>query len=582
MAIPSVAVRVWTRPLIINLIALVALLAGFGLAFWQVLASEGGSTRQQLTIPGAIPTPVIHFTPTTRQGDAIAIIVHGNLATKEVMIGFGIALAKMGVPSYLLDLPGFGASSVELSPSEQIQTTQFDTALDEVVHYARAHSDVPQPKIVLLGHSLGAYVVGTYALSQPASALAATILISGGVFTMPTTNLPANMLLLIGQHDVSGTLLNDQRLFLAACGGGELSQYQARDARASTACGQMAQGTGRRLIVIPGAYHITIISDTATFQLVDDWVAATDGIPTVTVASNARFMWLLIGALCAVLALFPLIGVGTELVQRAGRSPAEPRPTNIPANIHRDEGHGGVLVAKRAAPAWARSVGGRFALLAAAIVGTLLFLRGWALAANALGVPSLHTPLTWIQMVYADDIGSYWLVLTLELLGLTQWMLGRIAWPTWREIWPQVVLGVAIFMAMYLTLGVLVSYAFLHLLLDGTRLLRFVPLLVASVLLFALLEGLFASEIQRGFWRSLAVHLGMFLLLGVGLALALVEDIGQDLLELMAPIIVIMLLFCIALAQRTTRRETPLGLARAMVMAASLVWAIAALFPLFQ
>jgi len=52
------AARIWTRARTVNLIVLVALLAGFGVAFGQVTAYEAGITRQQFTIPHARPTAI--------------------------------------------------------------------------------------------------------------------------------------------------------------------------------------------------------------------------------------------------------------------------------------------------------------------------------------------------------------------------------------------------------------------------------------------------------------------------------------------------------------------------------------------
>jgi alpha-beta hydrolase superfamily lysophospholipase len=138
-----------------SVIAFALLLAGYSVSFLQVINYESGITRQTFTIHGALPVPVIHLTPATRRGKAVAIIVHGYSGSKELMIGFGIELARMGVPGYLLDLPGHGESTVPLETlSSSGPTPQLETALDVVVQYARDHTDVATPRIILLGDSL--------------------------------------------------------------------------------------------------------------------------------------------------------------------------------------------------------------------------------------------------------------------------------------------------------------------------------------------------------------------------------------------------------------------------------------------
>src|SRR5262249_445320 len=94
------------RWLALQLIGMLLLLLGYAFAFFQVGNYEAGIVRRTFTVSGAIPVPVIYLHPVNRRGDAIAVIVHGYSGSKEVMIGFGLELARMGVSSYLLDLPG--------------------------------------------------------------------------------------------------------------------------------------------------------------------------------------------------------------------------------------------------------------------------------------------------------------------------------------------------------------------------------------------------------------------------------------------------------------------------------------------
>jgi pimeloyl-ACP methyl ester carboxylesterase len=559
----SATPRAARRALAINLIALILLLLGYGFSFLQVSRYEAGIERQTFTVTGALPVPVIALRPSVRHGDAIAVIVHGYSGSKELMIGFGLELARMGVPSYLPDLPGHGASPVPLAArSSADEIAQLEQALAEVIAYARAHSDVPQPRIILLGHSLGTLVVGTYALSQPNDVIAATILVSPILTTAPTPTHPANLLVIVGQNDIPGIITTSPQLIAAGCG-------VALDiVTPSYACGAADQGTARRLVVIPGANHITILTDAATFRAMDAWVSATDAIPTVPVESDTRLLWTLLGIACAVLALFPLIALLVRLLLRSD-APA-PAPTPAPA-------------ASEATPTRAlgrSSLWVSLGLFALGVVLSVLLLRGWSAAADALRLPLLRTPLTWVGVALADYSASYSLVLALIVGGLIAALRRRLPLPSFDLAWRQLALGALIFLALYATVGTLATYAWERFLLDVPRLVRGVPLFLAGVPLFLLIEGLFAADRQGHLWRGAFARLGAYLLLCAGLIGAIRLDPALGFLSLLVPIQILLFLAVAALAWQIDRQRRPLSLATALFAALILGWAIAAVFPL--
>jgi pimeloyl-ACP methyl ester carboxylesterase len=542
--------------LILNGAALVVLLAGYGLAFGQAHAYETGITRQQFTISGAIPTPVIHLIPATRRGNAIAIIVHGYSGSKELMIGFGLELAKMGVPSYLMDLPGHGESTVALNASEASGSApQLEAALDEVVRYARAHSDVTHPAIILLGHSLGTLVVGNYARTQPTNALAATMLVSPIIAITPTNAHPANVLYLVGQGDIAGLLGLAQDDMAQACGLAQPSQ-----AGNGTTCGAPSQGTGRQLTVIAGANHITILTDADTFKAMDAWVAATSHIATVPVNSDVRLHWAEIGVLCAVLAILPLITLAAGLL-RLRTLPEIPAPLREMRTF---------------------TLGARFGLLAASVALTVLILRGWSAAADALGASGLRTPLSWMHMALADYAASFALIVSLVVLGL-YWLVRRqVLLPEWQRIWPQLALGAVVALALYLTVGTLATFTWERFVLDGPRVLRFLLLLAVNLPLFALIETLFGADAGTNFWRAALPRLGALLLLCIGYVGAIVLDHSLFFLSLLVPIQGLLYLVFALFAYQTRRQGNATALACATFMAAIFAWAVAAVFPIVQ
>jgi pimeloyl-ACP methyl ester carboxylesterase len=558
------------RWLVLNLSGLILLLVGYGLSFLQVSTYEAGIVRQTFTVAGAIPVPVISLHPATRRGDAIAVIVHGYSGNKEVMIGFGLELARMGVPSYLLDLPGHGESTV---PLEVLPDTgpapQLEQALDEVVAYARAHSDVPQPKIILLGHSLGTRVVGDYALNQPNDAIAATILVSPILQESPTLTHPSNLLVLVGEHDIPSIITRSPQLIGAGCGvslGVDTPRYD---------CGAVGQGTARRLVVVPGVNHITILTDAAAFRAMDAWVGATDAIPTVPVDSDVRLHWTELGVACAFLALFPLISLLSRLLTRRGapalQTTAQVTPEVTPEVTAQEVTPGG----RADRPALWASLG----IFALGVVLTVLLLRGWAAAADALQLPGLRTPLSWIGVALADYSASFSLVLALIVGGLIAALRRRLPLPAFAAAWRRVALGALVLLVLYATVGTLATYAWERFLLDVPRLVRGIPLTLAGAPLFLLIEGLFAADQRGQLWRSALARLGAYLLICAGIIGAISLDPALGFLSLLVPLEVLLFVAVASLAWQIDRQRRQLSLSSAILATLMIGWAIAAVSP---
>lgn len=556
----SAKLRLDRRWLSINLLGVILFLLGYGVAFFQVSTYEAGIVRQSFTVSGAIPVPVLYLRPAIRRGDAIAVIVHGYSGSKELMIGFGLELARMGVPSYLLDLPGHGESTAPLDMlSGNGRAPQLEQALGEVVAYARAQSDVPQPQIILLGHSLGTLVVGAYALNQPTAAIAATILVSPILPDQPTLTHPANLLVLVGQHDIPSIVTRAPQIVGAGCGvslGVDTPRYD---------CGEVAQGTARRLVMIPGVNHITILTDAAAFRAMDAWVGATDAIPTVPVDSDVRLHWTELGVACAVLALFPLISVLTPLLTRRG-APA------LAADAQATPG------GRANRPSLWASV----SIMALGVILTVLLLRGWSAAADAFQLPVLRTPLSWVGVTLADYSASFSLVLALIVGGLLLALRHHIPLPAFTAAGRQVALAVIVFLVLYATVGTLATYAWERFLLDVPRLVRGMPLTLAGVPLFVLIEGLVATDQHGPLWRSALARLSAYLLICTGLIGAIALDPALGFLSLLVPIEALLFLAVAALAWQIDRQRRQFSLSSAILATLIVGWAAAAVFPIVR
>jgi pimeloyl-ACP methyl ester carboxylesterase len=550
------------RALALHSALLLFALCVFALCVLQVRAIESAVTRDAFTISAPIPTPVLRFTPRGTRLDVVAVVAHGFSASKELMSTFGVELARQGITAYCFDFPGHGASTVPLSftPSGP-DAGQLVTAVDEVVKYALAHTPKPNTKLILIGHSLGTSAVGEFALRHAdLPALAATILVSPVLADSLTTANPRNLLLLAEQHDTVRIVPNAKRLFTAACGLPSGSAV-ADDAT----CGDPASGTGRRLRVLSGLDHISILTSNATFAAVMTWLGASVDarISPATLSADNRIRWTLLSFVTADLAALGLLTVAAWVL---GIAPAAGNATAPAATA-------------RGAPRFAalRQLG----LIAVALAAGVVALHFW--------VPS---PLAFVRQVLAVDFATYLLVAGLVLLGLTLVVMtrrGGIAWPSGREMGNlmgiQVGLALLFAVFLYVTLGALSTYAWASLALPPARLWR-AGVLGALVLPFFLAVEVGVATYAgrspgRARWLAAALKLASALLVTVALFAAIRLDPGRlSFLLFLLPILFILLLAFVGLELWVRRVVDRPLLLLAVAQALVLGWTLAATFPL--
>ena len=101
---------------------------------------EPGIRVEQVVL--AKSTPALHIFPQTREPHPIALLAHGNAASKEMLFRLGEALAAAGFDCYSVDQAGFGASPLPVS----LTNVEFDLQDAE-----RALGTID----VFMGHSMG-------------------------------------------------------------------------------------------------------------------------------------------------------------------------------------------------------------------------------------------------------------------------------------------------------------------------------------------------------------------------------------------------------------------------------------------
>ena len=486
-----------------NLLFLIIFLGMFGLGFNRVIAYEDGITRSTFTIQGVIPVPVIEMSPAGGETPLVAIVAHGFAGSKDLMTGFGDELARAGITTYLFDFPGHGESPVPLADNTFSGRAAQDniTTVGEVVTYARTHNSVTRhPNIILLGHSMGSAAVGDYSMAHPDGDIVSTILVSPVGQEQPTLTQPKNLLMLAGQNDIPFTIVNSTRMLQLGCG---LSQPPALPA----ACGNPADGTGRRAAILAGLNHITILNAGSTYDEVLNWLhrAYPDQVDTGHMQSNIRLFWLLLGIAGIILAVFPLSSLALDMFDIYGIV----RPFRGQDVVFFD---------------------------LCAMVGI----------AVAIAIQYFWRPFGFIHILLVDYVSGYFFI-TAVVLALSVYIVRGIApLPVFRQTTKQIVLGILLWLFLYITLGQLVTFAWQRLTFTLPRLWRFVLVFLIIWPLFLLDEGINRGYQEEGTIRAIASSVAFKVLLIAGLLVAIVVTPGLDFLSIVLPVLVLVFLLLVA------------------------------------
>ena len=238
-----------------------------------------GAARGLETIPlrSTVP-PVTIVTPanTAPGSRPVVLIGHGFAASTLVMRAFALSLAHAGYVAVLWDFDGHGANPYPWNARPLV--TNAEAALAE----AQSLGWVTPGRVAILGHSMGSGVALEFGRTHPD--VAVTVAVSP-VGRQVTPALPRNLLLLAGILETPFLHNAERRL---EEGGGE--------------GGDPARGTARKLVVIPGVEHMTILFAPATHAAVVAWMDATFGPqPGAIPYTDRRMLWYGLGVLGALL-----------------------------------------------------------------------------------------------------------------------------------------------------------------------------------------------------------------------------------------------------------------------------------------
>ncbi len=521
---------------ILNILLLIILLGLFLLSFSRVINYEQDINRTGFTVQGRLAVPVLEMQPQHQKVVLTAIVAHGFSGSKELMSSIGVELAHAGIAVYLFDFPGHGQSLVPAHLDDQGSPDTGDnlTVLDEVVQYVRKHQRSP---MVLLGHSMGSAVVGSYALAHKDDTdLAATILLSPVGQERPTQQDPQNLLLLVGQNDLPVTLTNSARLLQQGC---KLAQTPALSSPQE--CGAPGGGTGRRAVVLPGLNHLTILNSATTFDEMLKWLHRIDsGVKTTDMRSNLRLFWLIFGAVSILLAIFPLSALLIDIF-------------DISAAVR---------------------------VLSGLDVGiyTLCLLIG---VGSAIAIQYAWLPFSFLRIALADYVSGYFLIVSL-VSGLLFLLLRRkVAIAPLSQVVRQCALGVLIAVVLYLTLGELLTFAWQRFSITFTlpRVWRFLVLFVLVLPAFLLDEGVSRGYQERNAVRGILVSVLFKALLVVGLFVSLRLTPGISFLSIVLPLLAILFIVLLGYTAQAYISGRA-ALAGAILSALLTAWCLASSFPI--
>jgi pimeloyl-ACP methyl ester carboxylesterase len=185
------------------------------------------------------------------------VLAHGFSGSAAMMDPMASALARAGHVVVLPDLPGHGSNAAPLEDGA------LEPAVSDAVDFAAATTGLP---VAVVGHSMGAGAVTSWAVDHPAVATAAVSLPSAEDLPADASR-PGNLLILWG------ALESDR--FVDAAGAALRAGYP--DAVPGRTYGEFAAGTARRAVSIAGAEHISVIYRQQTFDEVAAWVAEAAG-----------------------------------------------------------------------------------------------------------------------------------------------------------------------------------------------------------------------------------------------------------------------------------------------------------------
>jgi len=496
------AMRVNRR--VLGIVVGLVLMASAG---WAILRSNAGLTREMLTISGI---SVEWMRPAGDEPLPAVVLIHGFAGSHQTMGALARTFARAGYATASLELAGHGQSQ-RISPRSG---NPDSPDLGAVIDHLRGRSDMVPGRIAVLGHSTGAGAAIRYAMAHPE--IRATLAISPPCADVHSDS-PRNLLILVGASEPQS--LRETAMAALVNGGGSAP---------GSLYGDVANGTGRRLIVVPRAKHFTILFSRRTLTECVAWLDAAlgPGARDAAVEPDVRVWWALMFCVGALVLFYPL----AQLIWRAPRVVEE-----------------GTLLSRGQVLVITLIAGG----------ATFLLMR--------------YVPWRFPHALIADALGPFFLVYGL-VVGFVVW---RSDWVRWGNLSRPSIWRLAVYLLLSLlylggTVGVMSHLTLFNLVPAGRRI-GVVGTLVAMLLPYFILDELLvrSGRVGRTWLYWLTTKLGWFVALGLSLA----SGAMPETVRLILPELVILMLLGGYLSD-SLYRVCGNPLVGAMLQTISLAWVV--------
>jgi hypothetical protein len=198
--------------------------------------------------------------------------------------------------------------------------------------------------------------------------------------------------------------------------------------------------------------------------------------------------------------------------------------------------------------------------------------------AVAIAIQYFWRPFGFIHILLADYASGYLFLTALVLALLVYVVRGMVPMPLFRQTIKQIVLGVLLWLFLYITLGQLLTFAWQRFTFTLPRLWRFGIIFVLVWPLFLLDEGINRGYQEQGTIRAITGSLAFKLLLVAGLLVGTLITPGPGLLSSALPLVMLVVLMLVAFGTQiyASGRAAVTG---ATLSALVLAWVMATTLP---
>lgn len=261
-----------------TVISLAALVIIILLALMSSLTTKAtlfqGVNTQEVIIPGLDGTRLraVVYKPQGAQGKLPAVLViHGLGGSSDTMNALSTELARNGVLVLALNYRGHDGSEGGVNYiGDPVAAPNISNDLIACLNYLLKRDDVDSNRIGVIGYSMGSRAALRLGMLVPT--VNPVIMIGpyysweiGGV----NTTTPKNLLIIVGQNDMITSPGLAQLLFNYAT---------FNQGKPGEIFGSIEKGTGRKLVVIPGADHYSIIFTREAVKEAVSWVLSCYGV----------------------------------------------------------------------------------------------------------------------------------------------------------------------------------------------------------------------------------------------------------------------------------------------------------------